>query len=405
MKRSIIYIFAAYKFDSNYYEKEDLEKAVREAVRNAEASLKRKFKNLTLQLIEQKEIFSGDYVGEFVKESLDKAVITIFELSDREPNVTFELGYSLGIAKSRFNRREGYEVLIQSDNVSHRDVISDLLGKFIVSYEYKPTLRRKGEYKKIRRKIESELKRKINSILEDNRFLKSLIWQMCEEKVYVICPYIPPADQTKYGVRSSLSEYGDFNTVYDVCTFLKGILHCDVEYYHGQQAKSIRDLFENHVIAVGGPMWNEYTREFMDDYNLPYRYEWSPEEDVEDYILNKITGKEYPTTKTRKNGSEIIIKDSGIFAVLPNRYNEYKTVILISGISSLGGLGTARAFTEGVISYENCKLLIKTMGLGNYFVTLVESDIRWGEFPYPKRIEKSKIFAYSPEKDSWKAVE
>jgi len=404
MKKRVIDIFAAYKFDSNYYGKGDLEKAVREAVRNAQAGLKQKFKGLTLRLIEQKEISSGEYVGEFVKGNLGKAIITIFELSDREPNVTFELGYSLGRAKSRFTMEDGYDIIIQSGNVSHRDVISDLLGKFIVSYEYNPHIRQKGEYKKIRRKIEFELKRKISNLLGDNRFLKRLIWQMYEEKVYVICPYIPSADQTKYGVRSSLSEYGDFNTVYDICTFLKGTLLCDAEYFHSQQAKSIRDLFENHVILVGGPMWNEYVTKVSKDYSLPYQYEWSPKEDIEDYILNNITLEEYHASKIRKNGGEIITKDYGIFAVLPNKFNEDKAVILIDGISSLGGLGAARAFTEGAVSYENCKLLAKTVGFENGFVTLVESDIRWSEFPYPKKIEKSKIFAYRQEKDSWKAI-
>jgi hypothetical protein len=404
MRKRVIDIFAAYKFDSNYYRKEDLEIAIREAVRNSQAGLKRKFKDLTLHLTEQKEISSGEYVGEFVKENLDKAIIKIFELSDREPNVTFELGYSLGTAKHRFTVGKGYDVFIKSDSVSHRDVISDLLGKFIVSYEYDPSTRQKEEYKKIRRKIELELKRKISNLLEDDKFLKSLIWHMYEEKVYVICSYIPPADQAKYGVRSSLSEYGDFNTVYDVCTFLKGILHCNIEYFHCRQAKSIKDLFDNNVIIVGGPMWNEYSTEFMNDYNLPYQYKWSPEKGVEDYILNKINNKPYYTSKIRKQGIEIITKDYGIFAVLPNKFNDDKSVILISGISSRGGLGAARAFTEGGLSRENCKVLAKDVGFENYFVTLIESDIRWGEFPYSKKIDKSKTFAYIKDKNSWTAI-
>ena len=95
MEERTINIFAAYDFNSKHYKKEDLEKAIREAVKNVQKYVRNKFKDLTLQLIEQKDIESFEYVGEFVRNSLENAVITVFELSDRNPNVTFELGYSL----------------------------------------------------------------------------------------------------------------------------------------------------------------------------------------------------------------------------------------------------------------------------------------------------------------------
>jgi len=398
MKEIVMYIFAAYKFNSAYYEKVDLERAIREAVTNAEAELKREFKDLRLQLIEQKEISSGEYVGEFVKGNLDKATITIFELSDREPNVTFELGYSTGIAGSRFTKREGHDILIQSDNVSHRDTISDLLGKFIVSYKYDTIKRQKGEYSKIRKKIESELKRKIINLLEDERFLKRLIWRMYGEKVYVICPYIPPKDQMKYGIRSALSEYGDFNAVYEVCTFLNGILHCDVEYFHSKEESAIKKvLSKNHVVIVGGPMWNDCIEKFMKDYDLPYQHDWSREEDVEDYIYCRIDNREFRSKISRKGDKEFITKDYGIFAVLPNRYNDDKTLIIISGINTVGGLGAVRAFTEGETSHDNCKMVVKTVGLSDYFTTIIESDIPWGEFPYPRKIKEGEVIPYKDE--------
>jgi len=402
MKDGTIYIFAAYKFNSKYYKKEHLEMAIKEAIKNAQTTLRKKFKDLTLQFIEQKQIQPGEYVGEFIRNSLDKAMITIFDLSDREPNVTFELGYSLGMAKYRFARQDGYDILIQCNKVNPRDTISDLLGRFIVLYEYSNS-HQKDEYKKIQRKIEGELKRKIGNLLEDDRILKRLIWRMYQEDVYVICPYIPPEDQERYGIRSTLAEYGDFNTVYEVCTFLKGVLNCNVKYIHSEEAKSIRDLLNNNIVIVGGPMWNKYTGEIMDDdeYDLPYKYNWSPEEDIEDYIQNKITNEEYYTSKKRKNSKEVITKDYGIFAVLPNKYAEDKVIILINGITSAGGLGVARAFTDDEVSHQNCKLLVKNVGLKNYFITLVESDIRWGEFAYPKKIKKSWIFSYDQEKNLW----
>ena len=406
MKDGVIYVFAAYKFDSNYYKKEDLEKAIKAAVKNAQTILRKKFKDLTLHLIEQKQIQPGEYVGEFVRNSLDKAMITIFDLSDREPNVTFELGYSLGMAKYRFARQDGYDILIQSDKVTPRDTISDLLGRFIVLYDYDPKSQNKDEYKKIQKKIENELIKKVEKFLEDDRVLKRLIWRMYQEDVYVICPYIPPEAQNRYGVRSTLAEYGDFNTVYEVCTFLKGVLNCNVKYYHSKAAKSIPDLLNNNLVIIGGPMWNEYTREIMEDkeYNLPYQYVWSPEESIEDYVLNNITNEKYKTSKKRKNGEEIIIGDYGLFAVLPNKYAEGKVIVLISGVTGTGGLGAARAFTEGDVSHQNCKLLIKNIGLKNYFISLVGSDISWGEFAYPKKVKKCKIFQYDHRKNSWSQI-
>ncbi|MBU0577906.1 hypothetical protein KKF73_05065 [Patescibacteria group bacterium] len=190
--------------------------------------------------------------------------------------------------------------------------------------------------------------------------------------------------------------------MHEICIFLRGILQCEVEYFHSMKAKEVKDLLDNHLVVVGGPMWNDYTNKLMKDYKLPFQYKC--QEGEEDYILNEINNKEYRVSKTRKNGREMITGDYGIFAVLPNKENEDKTVILISGIRSFGGLGATRSFTEGTIPYENCKLIVKTVGLKNYFATLIEIDVPWGEFPYPKKIKQSDTFAYSPEEKLWKVI-
>ena len=408
MKGKTINIFAGYDFKSRYFKKEDFEKAIKDAIKNLQKKLGDKF---TLQLIEQQNIESFEFVGEFIRKSLENAAISIFELSDRNPNVTFELGYSLGISKYTFEQDNGYNVIIQNEKISPRDTISDLLGRFIITYDFESDYsnqKSKNKYKNLVKTIEQELKRKFDSLLNDDRFLKRMTWKLYEEDVSVICPYIPPKDQKRFWENAALAEYGDFNSVYETNIFLKSVLGCNVKYFHCKEAQNQaqKDLLYGNLVLIGGPMWNNYIHQFVEEYHIPLKYVWSEDERVEDYIKDTINGKEYHTQGKRNNGKnkKIIVNDFGIFAVLPNPFDEDKVIILINGITSLGGLGVVRAFTESRVSSHNCKLIVENIGLNDYFVVLVESDIRWNEFPHPKKISKSHIFAYSRETNRWRHI-
>ncbi len=397
MTESAIYVFAVYKFDAPYYRKNDLEKAIKNAVRNTEKAFQKKFKDLRLEYIEQQGIHSGERVDDFVIDSLNKSTLNIFELSTKSQNVSFELGYSMGISRGRFSNKVGYNILIRNSKVSYKHIFSDLMGKFVVNYKYDVTKDNRDIYRDIQRTIEHELKVKINNLLGDGNFLKGLIWKMRGEKVRIVCPYIPPRDQKKYGICSTLSEYGDFNAVYETSMFLSGILNCEVEYFHCKEARSVKCLFDDHLVIIGGTAWNDYAKELMEEHNLPLRYELV--EDGDDCIVNTITNEKIYPVRQKEPGKEAIVKDCGIFAVLPSRYSAGKTVILISGITTLGGLGAARAFAGEKVSNKNCRGILEKIGFKNYFVALIESDVRWGEFPYPRKIRESNIFACTEVED------
>src|SRR3990172_3688245 len=347
MREKEISIFAAYKFKSKYYKLEVLEAAIKNAIANTEKKLQKKFKGIKLKFLEQNEISSGDNVKDFVIKNVEKATLNIFELSDREPNVTFELGYSMGISKKKYEEK-CYDVLLQCKKRSHRDVISDLLGQFITMY---PGNRNQSKLQHaIQSAIENELLSKINKILQNDRFTKNLLWRVQGEKVYIVCPHIPIKDQKK--------------------------------------------LFENNLIFVGGPMWNKFAESLMASYALPYKYVWSTDEKKEDYIFDTLANKKYYKKIFQSN--KTICKDYGIYAMLPNPCNSEKVVILISGITSFGGNGAARAFIDGNISNENCKFIIKKIGFNDFFACIVEVEILSGEFPYPNKINTSDVAQFNP---------
>lgn len=394
-----ISIFAAYKFKSKYYKLEVLEAAIKNAIANTEKKLQKKFKGIKLKFLEQNEISSGENVKDFVIKNVEKATLNIFELSDREPNVTFELGYSMGISKQKYDEK-CYDVLLQCKKRSHRDVISDLLGQFITMY---PGNRNQSKLQHaIQSAIENELLNKINKILQNDRFIKNLLWRVQGEKVYIVCPHIPIKDQKKYGVISAFSRYGDFNTVYELGMFLKSSLNCEVEHIDTEQANSTKKLFENNLIFVGGPMWNKFAESLMASYALPYKYVWSPDEKKEDYIFDTLANKKYYKKIFQSN--KTICKDYGIYAMLPNPCNSEKVVILISGITSFGGNGAARAFIDGNMSSENCKFIIKKIGFNDFFACIVEVEILSGEFPYPKKISAADVAQFNPSARSWSKI-
>lgn len=391
-----ISIFAAYKFISKYYKKDKLEDTIGKAIKNTEKILQKKFNGLKLEFIKQNEVTTGDYIGEFVKNCLTKAMINIFEISDKSPNVEFEVGFSLAVSRFKFTKTGGYDIYIQSNQLNARDAISDMLGQFITIYVNHSDEKKK--YTSLRKQLESELHNKIINLLDDEKFLKSLVWKMQGESVNVVYPSIPLEDQKKFNLFPSLGGEGDFNTVYETSMFLSGTLNCKVSYFPFNTLTTKHDLYDNHIVVIGGPSYNGLAERLMAEYDLPFQYKWDRNQNNEDYLEDKISRKTYHSKKDKSKKE--VIRDYGIFAVLPSNHKDGKTIILISGITTLGVLGASRVFA-GSQSYENSKLIINNLGLESYFVVLVESEIHHNEVSYPLKIEKSRIISYNLNSGSW----
>jgi hypothetical protein len=390
LKKDAIYVFAGYQFKSDYYTKDSLEGAIKEAIKAVENQLQQKYKSIKLRYIGQ-EIEAFTHVDEEIITKIKNSDICIFELSYENPNVYFELGYSLGITLSKY-MREGISIIaIQNKEVEHTEIVSNLLGRFLLKY---------GEPTDLSTKLIPAISNKTTDLFQDKKFLNRLLWGMYNEKVNIICPHIPKEHQSIWDTR--LGERGDFNTVYELSVFLSGILECEVKYYTAKEAESIEDeLFSDHVVIVGGPMWNGYTDRFIEEYSLPFKYEWYREEDRKDFLRDEINRRKYGLKEKGEGNKKYIIKDYGMFAKLPSKYNEEKVITLVNGIETFGTLGATRAFTYEPVFVKNCESVLMKTGVPSYFAAMIETEVSYNLFCYPKEILESNIILYDLNTKMW----
>lgn len=390
LKKEAISVFAGFQFDSDYYTKEGLETAVDEAIKNVEKQLRKEYKYIKLEYTGQK-IESFNRLDEDITGKIKNSDICIFEISYKNPNVYFELGYALGVSLSRYVQEALSIIIIQNEKVSHTEIASDLFGRYLLKYHERTDLVGK---------LADSLSNKTNLLFKDRRFLNRLLWGMYNEKVNIICPHIPKKAYGGWGTR--LGERGDFDTVYELATFLGGILECDVKYYTAKEVSPIEDkLFYDHVVIVGGPRWNNYTSHFIDAYHIPFKYEWYAEEDKKDFLCNEISHRKYELKENWDGVKKYITKDYGGFAKLPSKYNDEKFIILINGIETFGTHGAGRAFTYEPVFEKNCKLVLENAGLPPYFAVIIESDVNFNLYSYPKHIRKENILVYDPNREMW----
>lgn len=202
----------------------------------------------------------------------------------------FELGYSMGSASKRYAKGDGYDIMVESDLVSHRDMISDLLGRYVSNYPGEKAVR--GAYRPIEDVITEELIKRVEEMFADDGFVKGQIWKVKGSKVSIICSYVPP--QKGRDLQTANTEYGDLSEVCQAGMFMRGNLGCDVDYHHAKEATALKDLLERNLVIIGGPALNEFARRLMNTHNMPFEYKYDLPGRQDDYLVDRDPEKNTP---------------------------------------------------------------------------------------------------------------
>jgi len=95
-----IEIFVGFQFVSEYFSKIKIEANVSRAVQHLNKEIARKFPKQIIKLKYQViDIDSGKNLLNFLSEKISKSDICIFELSNKNANVLFELGFAYALKK------------------------------------------------------------------------------------------------------------------------------------------------------------------------------------------------------------------------------------------------------------------------------------------------------------------
>jgi len=388
MKNKEIKIFVGYEFSSRSksYERTELESMIENAV----DSVKTDIHNVDLVL----DCNDSKYGEPLLKEIIEKIKncdIAIFEISDNNPNVMFELGIAYGIGK--------YIIILKNRKTIRKNPIpSDLRGIYRGEYE--------GPIANIRGRLANSIKMYLLDILGERERAKekykslSVIrdfWGFIEgvdKEIFVVCPVIPLEDRTQYSLPESeeymfLEKFGDKDSLIEITALLNKLYPTmTVKKYTCEDMP--KEGYESNLILIGGPGYNTIVKEILERINSPFNYDLE-----EDLLVDKFKNIKYGS----KFSSGNIVKDYGFFLKIPNPYNDTKKLIMINGIHTYGVFGVVKAFTTTDQGFKNCEQIIEKFGKDPSFCVLFEIEILNNQVITPK-ININNIISYPWEENN-----
>lgn len=328
------------------YAQTEVVSAVSEAVDMAEGDLQRRAPGVQLTL-EYRALKLGESLGKQIIDLVRNSSAAVFEVSEENPNVYFEMGLAYTSRVTRplllFNQRAAKKVLIASD-----------VREFLRLHYRQGNLRSKvgpiAEHirKEIEQKIAQEARADIWSDLRR-------VWSgsVSTTRISVVCPELPPAYRPRFARRSSpefvdLARYGDLDTLVEVLSLLPKLFPT-AEVRHQTAAKITSSDRAENLVVVGGPDFNRLTAELMRPRDFPFKYrlrtrKWA--------LVESSTGREFPLEVTATGR---VTEDYGLFARFPNPFNRRNAVVMIGGLQTFGVLAAAQAFGPSTTGRANAR--------------------------------------------------
>lgn len=356
-----IRIFVGFQFVSKLYSKTNLESAVNRAVRQVEseisvrrptANYKVKYNILSLD--------SGKNIKESIKRRIEESDICLFELSEKNLNVYFELGVAFGLDKRI--------IYLIKDNIDLSGIPSDLSGFIFAKYK---------DEKDMPLIVAEEINEKVLMHIRELNSTKSVFDFSGKSAVNIICPEIPEGIRPTYANKNvkdyaRIAKFGDPDTLWNVSVHIaRHFPTIDIRETISRDVMP-NDLYRNDLITIGGPSWNGTTKTIIEHMKMPLVHgDFS--NDVQDFkIFNTILNKEYVT---ELDDSGQVLSDVGVFAKLPSP-SPGKSIYIIHGIQTYGVLGTALSFIRDETKLENLKLINEWLdNRHSYFMVMLRLNI------------------------------
>lgn len=338
-------VFLGLQFESKHYDKSDIVSTVERAVEMAQDDLRHLFPGVTLQVEYRLKV--GETINAQIISTVKNATAAVFEVSEKNPNVYFEMGVAYSSLVTRplllFNKRAAKEVSVASD-------VRDILRLEYPNGKIHQVEGRIAEHVKklIRKHIEKEAR---GDAWQDLR----RIWcgkGSSSPQLTIVCPELPPSYQPKFARKGSLefvnlAHFGDLDALVELLTLLPKLFPNTEPKYVTSAELQRRDR-GGDLVVIGGPDFNQFTAELVQALPLPFTYRQRRGTTV---FRDSGTDREYDLQLQRKQ----VCRDYGLFARFPNPLNSRNTVIMIGGLQTFGVLGAVKAFGMTAAGRKNAR--------------------------------------------------
>jgi hypothetical protein len=320
-------LFAGYQFKSTFFSRSELEAAILRAIRLANDE--GKSLGFSLQFAPP-DLDPGDFIFSQLQQRIAEADISLFDISDGNGNVYFEVGVATGLQ---------HPTILMKHVSSPVPIPTDLSGIMYVRYENVTELAvlLSVSLIQIAKTILSKTPESIEAIAKS-------VWVngRTREPVTVICGEVGSAFSPSDVEGVHYVQSPDVQALVEVGGNLLALRPDRPVKVASCSAISGTDM-EEHLVCVGGPRSNSVTREVLSRLALPWRYE------LGDPNLSSVARMK---VKALVNGSNnirpdfdgnSIRRDVCMLAFGPNPFNTSRRFLIFTGAFTYGVLGAARA--------------------------------------------------------------
>ncbi len=327
MKNRKIKLFAGYQFTSDFFNRAELENAVLRSVKLTNDSV---FKENIKIFFKPPDLAPGDIILSQIIERIKESDICIFEISDGNRNVLFEVGVACGL---------DIPTILLRNTDSEIPVPSDLSG--VMYLRYSDTTELGVSLPSVLIQVVKSLP--IRGHLKDPK-ISNFIWAGGDSKetVSLIGGEIKSATSPSDIPGIFYMQSPDVQALVEAGgNLLFQMPDRDVQVMSSGLVKS-GDL-EQHLVLVGGPRSNSISGQLLQRLSLPWKYElgnhYLP---IKERMRTKSLRKGDDKLKPEFEGDNVR-RDVALLSFGPNPFNMSKRFLLLSGAFTFGVMGSARS--------------------------------------------------------------
>lgn len=350
-------VFVGHQLDSEYHDESDLKALLRGVCRKLAP------KRIALEATFGR-FPAGENLWDSVRETIRRADLAVFDVSENNPNVMLEAGLALGSSKRIL-------MLKSQESGGRFKRPSDLVGYVYLPYTDARSLRGPKTVRELAAAIVDYVERHE----QPDRPFKD-VWGFGEfDDVSVVCSELDEAEVLQHPEPWEfiyLSKYGDLDALFEAQTTIRELYpNAHVNIGTGAEVWQRRDddRWATNLVLVGGPDYNRVTR-FFERY-CPVKYRPADE-------LNNISIEVGPAKRVltpHRDGDEII--DYGFILNRPNPHNSNRRLVMVGGCHTYGVYGAMKALrysrrNQDTVAVANCRTLVERLGPGAAFLALLE---------------------------------
>jgi hypothetical protein len=360
-------LFVGFQYDSKYHDKEDFVKFVK-AINKVLAK-----SNSPIIFTYTFGVFNvGENVVDEVRIRIANCDIAIFDISENNSNVLFEVGFAFGLKK--------YVVLLKNEkSKEYNPVPSDVNPYIYIDYvEFQDLL----SLDKVQ-VFTSALPEIIFYKNPDRFFLHKCFFDFDISAKTIIVSGKLPSDKAAndFDDYMYMREKTDLDTVFLLTETLSRVYpEMEIEVKSPEKFSDL-DLHKLgdrvNLVVIGGPDYNIVAKEF--NHETPYRYIY---EGQDIYLENLLTGKIHRPIFNEDNKSAT---DFG-FLVRTNLYSGSSKLLIIGGCRTWGVYGAALLLSSNVNQKNNSMLasLVKKFGKKTSICVPIEANGSLSAMHQPK---------------------